>query len=47
MDLKIKDKLAFISGSTAGIGFAIAERLLKEGDGLLSMAEQKKALKKQ
>jgi NAD(P)-dependent dehydrogenase (short-subunit alcohol dehydrogenase family) len=31
MDLKLNDKTAFISGSTAGIGFAIAKRLLKEG----------------
>ncbi len=31
MDLKIKDKIAFVSGSTAGIGFAIAKRLLDEG----------------
>lgn len=31
MDLKIKDKIAFISGSTAGIGFATAKRLLAEG----------------
>jgi NAD(P)-dependent dehydrogenase (short-subunit alcohol dehydrogenase family) len=31
MDLKLKDKTAFISGSTAGIGFAIAERLAREG----------------
>ena len=31
MDLKIKDKTAFISGSTAGIGLAIAKRLLNEG----------------
>ncbi|MFC3563206.1 SDR family NAD(P)-dependent oxidoreductase [Pedobacter jamesrossensis] len=31
MDLQLKNKTAFISGSTAGIGFAIAENLLKEG----------------
>jgi NAD(P)-dependent dehydrogenase (short-subunit alcohol dehydrogenase family) len=31
MDLKLKDKLAFISGSTSGIGLATAHRLLTEG----------------
>lgn len=31
MDLKLKDKIAFISGSTAGIGFATARRLATEG----------------
>ncbi len=31
MDLKLKDKIVFISGSTAGIGFAIAKRFLSEG----------------
>ncbi|GAA4822957.1 SDR family oxidoreductase [Algivirga pacifica] len=31
MDLQLKGKLAFISGSTKGIGRAIAEALLKEG----------------
>jgi NAD(P)-dependent dehydrogenase (short-subunit alcohol dehydrogenase family) len=31
MDLKIENKTAFISGSTAGIGFAVAKRLLNEG----------------
>lgn len=31
MDLKLEGKSAFISGSTQGIGFAIAERLLTEG----------------
>lgn len=31
MDLQLTDKTAFISGSTAGIGFAIAKRLLDEG----------------
>src|ERR1700680_2391279 len=31
MDLKLRDQTAFISGSTSGIGFAIAKRLLHEG----------------
>ncbi len=31
MDLLLHDKTAFISGSTAGIGYAIAKRLLQEG----------------
>ncbi|RZM19403.1 MAG: SDR family oxidoreductase [Pedobacter sp.] len=31
MDLQLHNKTAFISGSTAGIGFAIAHSLLKEG----------------
>jgi NAD(P)-dependent dehydrogenase (short-subunit alcohol dehydrogenase family) len=31
MDLQLKDKLALISGSTAGIGFAIANGLAREG----------------
>lgn len=31
MDLQLKGKKAFISGSTAGIGFATAQALLKEG----------------
>src|SRR6476646_6456714 len=31
MDLQLRDKTAFISGSTAGIGYAIAKLLLHEG----------------
>ena len=31
MDLQLRDKLAVVSGSTAGIGYAIAESLAKEG----------------
>jgi NAD(P)-dependent dehydrogenase (short-subunit alcohol dehydrogenase family) len=31
MDLQLNNKVAFVSGSTAGIGFAIAKRLLAEG----------------
>jgi NAD(P)-dependent dehydrogenase (short-subunit alcohol dehydrogenase family) len=31
MDLKLSDRLALVSGSTAGIGYAIAELLVAEG----------------
>ena len=31
MNLQLEDKLAFVSGSTAGIGFAIAKALAAEG----------------
>src|ERR1041385_3152095 len=31
MDLQLTDKLALVSGSTAGIGFAIADGLAREG----------------
>jgi len=31
MDLKLNGKLSLVSGSTAGIGFAIAQKLAEEG----------------
>ena len=31
MDMKLKDRLALVSGSTAGIGYAIAMGLAREG----------------
>ncbi|MFK8161853.1 MAG: hypothetical protein AB8H12_05260 [Lewinella sp.] len=31
MDLKLKGKTVFISGSTAGIGFSVAQTFLQEG----------------
>ena len=31
MDLQLKGKLALVSGSTAGIGYAIAHTLAQEG----------------
>lgn len=50
MDLKLKNKTAFISGSTAGIGFAIAKSLLEEGAKVIINGRTKqsvdKALKK-
>jgi NAD(P)-dependent dehydrogenase (short-subunit alcohol dehydrogenase family) len=35
MDLQLTGKIAFVSGSTAGIGLAIAEGLLKEGTAVI------------
>jgi NAD(P)-dependent dehydrogenase (short-subunit alcohol dehydrogenase family) len=31
MDMRLEGKTALVSGSTAGIGFAIAEGLVREG----------------
>ncbi|GAB3337847.1 SDR family oxidoreductase [Marivirga atlantica] len=41
MDLKLKGKKAFISGSTQGIGFAIAQQLLQEGASVTINGRQK------
>ena len=41
MDLKLKGKKAFISGSTQGIGFAIAQQLLEEGASVTINGRQK------
>ncbi len=35
MDLKLNNKTVFISGSTAGIGYAIAQRFLTEGSSVI------------
>ncbi|MBV9295477.1 MAG: SDR family oxidoreductase [Acidobacteriaceae bacterium] len=35
MDLQLKDKLALVTGSTAGIGLATAEALAREGAGVI------------
>src|SRR5690606_4318009 len=43
MDLKLDSKKAFISGSTQGIGFAIARQFLNEGaDVMLNGREERK-----
>lgn len=44
MDLKLKNKIAFISGSTAGIGFAIAKVLLNEGATVIINGRSKKSV---
>ena len=50
MDLKLKDKTVFITGSTAGIGFATAKLFLQEGANVLlngrSQASVDKAVEK-
>ncbi|WP_290881912.1 SDR family NAD(P)-dependent oxidoreductase [Fischerella sp.] len=45
MDLKLRGKSALVSGSTAGIGFAIAQNLVQEGASVIitGRAEQRVA----
>lgn len=44
MDLKLKNKTAFITGSTAGIGFATAKVLLQEGATVIINGRTKKGI---
>ncbi|SFM15524.1 SDR family NAD(P)-dependent oxidoreductase [Variovorax sp. OV329] len=46
MDLKIKGKLALVSGSTAGIGFAIASQLAAEGARVIVNGRSQEAVDK-
>ncbi|MBK6266952.1 SDR family oxidoreductase [Marivirga sp. S37H4] len=46
MDLKLDSKKAFISGSTQGIGFAIARQLLNEGANVILNGREEKKLSK-
>jgi NAD(P)-dependent dehydrogenase (short-subunit alcohol dehydrogenase family) len=46
MDLQLQDKTAFISGSTAGIGLAIAEGLLREKATVIINGRTKAAIDK-
>jgi len=46
MDLQLQDKTAFISGSTAGIGLAIAEVLAKENAAVIINGRTKEAVEK-
>ncbi len=44
MDLKLNDKLALVTGSTAGIGYACARGLLKEGARVIINGRTQKAV---
>ena len=44
MDLKLKGKTAFITGSTAGIGFAVAKSLLQEGAKVILNGRKQKGI---
>lgn len=44
MDLHLKNKTVFVSGSTAGIGFAIAKRFLMEGASVVINGRTQKSI---
>jgi NAD(P)-dependent dehydrogenase (short-subunit alcohol dehydrogenase family) len=46
MDLQLDNKMVFISGSTAGIGFAIAKRFLQEGAHVIINGRTKESVDK-
>lgn len=46
MDLKLKDKIVFISGSTSGIGFATAKLFAKEGASVILNGRTETAVSK-
>ena len=46
MDLKLNDKKVFVSGSTSGIGFAIAQRFLQEGSTVIINGRTKESVDK-
>ena len=46
MDLQLKDKLALVSGSTAGIGLAIATTLAQEGARVIVNGRSQQAVDK-
>ncbi len=46
MDLQLKNKLALVTGSTAGIGYAIAEILAKEGAKVIVNGRTQEAVNK-
>jgi NAD(P)-dependent dehydrogenase (short-subunit alcohol dehydrogenase family) len=46
MDLQLKNKIVLISGSTAGIGFAVARRFLQEGANVIINGRTKESVAK-